>query len=174
MKITRLIIIFSFILIGIVSRLIPHPPNFQAINAIALVGAAYFGSRGLSFAMVLSAVFLSDCLLGFHTTVSYVYVSFCLITLIGHQVKNTLSIGTISLASVSASLLFFFVTNFGVWMVDSLYPKTLAGLGFCYTAAIPFLLNQMVGDLTYCVILMSIIYGCALMRKEEWQASKLH
>jgi hypothetical protein len=52
-------------------------------------------------------------------------------------------------ASVAGSVLFFLVTNFGVWARDGLYAHTMAGLAECYVAAIPFFQNALVGDLFY-------------------------
>ena len=60
--------------------------------------------------------------------------------------------------SVALSLLFFFVTNFGVWMASPLYPPTLQGLGLCYLAGIPFLAHQILGDLVYGLLLFGYSY----------------
>lgn len=157
MDISRFLTIIGFITIGLLSRLLPHPPNFTAINAIALCGACYLGSRWLSFATVLSIVFLTDITLGFHSTMSFVYFSFGLTILIGYKLKNNIALQSIPIVSLATSLLFFLVTNFGIWMVDSLYPKTLTGLGVCYVAAIPFMMNQVLGDLIYSVVLFGYV-----------------
>jgi hypothetical protein len=52
-------------------------------------------------------------------------------------------------ASLTASLSFYAVSNFAVWAVWNLYPKTLAGLAECYTMAIPFFRNTMASDLLF-------------------------
>ena len=56
-------------------------------------------------------------------------------------------------ASLAGSVLFFVVTNFGVWMLGSLYPKTLEGLVACYVAAIPFFHNTLLGDAFFTAVL---------------------
>ena len=56
-------------------------------------------------------------------------------------------------AGLAASILFFVVTNFGVWALDSLYPRTLEGLVICYVAAIPFFANTLAGTLFYTAVL---------------------
>jgi hypothetical protein len=60
--------------------------------------------------------------------------------------KSVVSVGAVTLAS---SFLFFGVTNLAVWASGSLYPRTFAGLMVCYTAAIPFFRNSLIGDLAF-------------------------
>jgi hypothetical protein len=48
---------------------------------------------------------------------------------------------------------FFLLTNFAVWAGGSLYPHTAEGLAACFTAAIPFFRNSLLGDATYATIL---------------------
>lgn len=158
MDVSRLLAILGFIMMGIVSRLLPHPPNFTAINAIALFGTLYLGNRWLSLATVFLTLFFSDSILGFHSTMPFVYLSFSLIILIGFRLKGEMSLQRLPVLCLATSSLFFLVTNFGMWMTDSLYPKTIYGLGLCYLAAIPFFVNQVLGDLTYATLLFSYLY----------------
>jgi hypothetical protein len=158
MHITRLLTILGLIMIGIMSRLLPHPPNFTSINAIALFSAFYLGNRWLSFATVFLTLFLSDRALGFHSTMPYIYFSFGLIVMIGYKFKSNISLYRLPIISMATSLLFFLISNFGVWMIGFLYPKTINGLGLCYLAALPFLRNQILGDLTYGILLFGLFY----------------
>lgn len=150
---SHLLTVLGLIVIGILSRLVPHPPNFNAVNAIVLFSAFYFESRSLSFVTAISTLFLSDMILGFHCTMPFVYLSFIVILLIAQGLKRRASSYSILLLSLACSLLFFFISNFGVWMADVLYPKTVHGLGLCFLAAIPFLTNQIFGDLIYAGVL---------------------
>jgi hypothetical protein len=50
-------------------------------------------------------------------------------------------------------VVFFIVSNFGVWAWWNLYPHTPEGLWACYTAAIPFFRNTLLGDATYSTVL---------------------
>lgn len=154
----RLLAISGFIMIGVLSRLLPHPPNFTSINAIALFGTFFLGNRCLSLATVLLTLFLSDLVLGFHSTMPFVYVSFSLLILIGYSLKERTSLTRIFAVSLLSSLIFFLVTNFGAWITQSLYPKTINGLGLCYLAAVPFFVNQLLGDLTYASLLFGYMY----------------
>jgi hypothetical protein len=51
--------------------------------------------------------------------------------------------------ALSGSVSFFLLSNFAVWVVWNMYPKTLEGLIACYIAAIPFFRNAVVGDLLF-------------------------
>jgi formate-dependent nitrite reductase membrane component NrfD len=66
-------------------------------------------------------------------------------------------------ATLSASVLFFIVTNFSVWLLDGLYPLTFEGLMASYTAAIPFFRNAVLGDLFYAAVLFG---GLALAERQ--------
>lgn len=159
MKLSRLLIILGFVVIGVLSRLIPHPPNFTAMNALALFGAFYFNSRSLAVGALLSTLLLSDLVLGNHSTLPFVYGSFLLIMLIGYSLRDKLSGSKMLFVNAATSLLFFFVTNFGSWVTNAMYPKTLQGLALCYTAALPFLSYQLVGDMLYGALFVSLFYG---------------
>jgi hypothetical protein len=66
-------------------------------------------------------------------------------------------------ASLAASVLFFVVTNFAVWAMGSMYPKSAGGLLACYVAAIPFFGNTLLGDAFFTAVLFG---GLALA---EWR-----
>ncbi len=145
--------VLGFIALGIISRFIPHPANFTAINAIALFGVSSLGSLKKSLSILLAIMLLSDLVIGFHSTQLFVYLSYGAIALISYWVNLKKSLGFNLFLLIISSLLFFLLTNFGVWLVDPLYPKTLTGLGLCYLAAIPFLMSQFLGDCVYSVFI---------------------
>jgi hypothetical protein len=148
----RLAAITCLILIAAASRVIPHPPNFTPVTAIALFGGAYFTRKWLAFFVPLSSLFLSNLILGYAG--SYVmYASFALIVSVGFLLRRRRTAKAIAAAALASSVLFFLLTNFGVWFFDSMYPKTGAGLILCYTAAIPFFKNTLLGNAIYTVIL---------------------
>lgn len=158
MNFSRICIIFGFIIIGILSRLLPHPPNFTSLNAIALFSALYFQNRWVSLCTLYFTLFFSDLILGFHTSMPYTYLSFGLIAFLGCLSNQYKGWKFLPVKSLCASILFFIVSDFGVWMTSGMYSKTLAGLSLCYLAAIPFLLNQIAGDLFYLTILVGYSY----------------
>jgi hypothetical protein len=149
MSIPRLGALLAIVFAAALSRLIPHPPNMTSITAVALFGGAYFRDRRLAFLVPLAAVFASDLVLGLYRHMSLVYLSFTLIVCIGLSLRNTRSATRVAGAALLSSVLFFMVTNFGVWALDSLYARSIEGLVACYVAAIPFFRNMLAGDLLY-------------------------
>ncbi|MGQ9798154.1 MAG: DUF6580 family putative transport protein [Ignavibacterium sp.] len=152
----RFLVITIMILAAAFVRLIPHPPNFAPIAAMALFGGAYFNKKSFAFAVPLAAMFLTDAVIGFHSSMWIVYLSFALIVLIGMFMLKNVNIKNVVLASVTASISFFIITNFGVWAFGTMYPKNIAGLIECYIAAIPFIQNTLLGDLFYSGIMFGI------------------
>lgn len=148
MKITKLINPFLIIGIAAVLRLLPHPPNFAPIAAMALFGGTYLNKR-YAFVVPLVAMFVSDLFLGLHATMSFVYGSFLLSGIIGILIRSNKKAQTIIFASIFSSIIFYLITNFGVWLVSGLYPKTFNGLLQSYTYALPFFRNTVLGDLVY-------------------------
>ncbi len=147
-KIQNLINPFIIIGIAVVLRLIPHPANVAPIAAMALFGGAYLDKR-YAILVPLVAMVISDIFLGFHDTILFVYGSFLITGFIGVWLKKHKSITNILFASLVSSLLFFLITNFGVWLVGNIYPKTITGLLECFLAAIPFFKNTILGDFIY-------------------------
>lgn len=137
-------------------RLIPHPPNFAPIAAMALFGGAYFNRKSFAFAVPLAAMFLTDAIIGFHSEMWLIYLSFALIVLIGMLMLKKVNIKNVIIASLTASISFFIITNFGVWAFGTMYPKNIAGLIECYIAAIPFIQNTLIGDLFFSGIMFGI------------------
>ena len=133
--INKSLFVVSIILFAVLTRFLPHPPNFTPIAAIAI-----------------SSLLLSDLFLGLHATIPFVYASFVLIALLGLSVKK-MGLGIVLLSST----IFFLVSNFGVWFLH--YPLSIEGFIQCYTLALPFFLNTILGDLVYCALLIYPFYA---------------
>lgn len=148
--------IASLIALGVGSRLLPHPPNMTAINAIALKSRARFGVAGLLIPFVSMA--LSDLIIGFYDwrLLLSVYLSFALVGLFGRFLQSPTT-SRVSVVSLIGSILFFLTTNAVVWATSAWYPPTLAGLASSYVAGVPFLLSMLVGDLVYTTGLFRIM-----------------
>src|SRR5947209_7150947 len=149
----RLLVLVCMILAAAASRLIPHPPNLTSITAVALFGGAYLSEKRLAFIVPIAALFLSDLVLGLYSHMEVVYGSFALVVCVGLLLRRRRTPVRIAGAALFSSILFFVITNFGVWAFDSLYPKTFAGLVTCYVAAVPFFQNTLVGDALYTAVL---------------------
>ncbi len=154
----RFIFITSVIVFGALMRLIPHWPNFTPIAAMALFGGAYFSKKHLALLIPLGAMLISDMFLGFHQWMIAVYISFAIVVGIGFLLKTRIKVGTVLLASLSSSLLFFIITNFAMWVGSPFYPQNFVGLMECYTAALPFLNNGILGDLFFSTIFFGGFY----------------
>ena len=149
------LIIPVLIILAAVTRLIPHPPNFTPIIAIGLFSGTYIKNRSLAVFIPIGAMFLSDLFLGFHGTVYFVYCSLLLVTILGMLLIKKITIKNCTAAALSSSLLFFLITNFGVWLTSGYYPKNIQGILACYTMALPFLGNTLAGTLLY----SSVMFG---------------
>ncbi len=159
---TRLLAILAAIVIAAASRLLPHPANFTPVGALALFSGAYLGRSALAFVAPLAALVISDLVLGFYPEVVFVYVAVAATVLIGWALARRRSVLRVAGATIAGSVLFFLLTNFGVWLVMDYYTKDLAGLAACYAAAIPFFQNTLAGDLFYAGLLFG---GFALLER---------
>jgi hypothetical protein len=160
----RFTVLAGMILAAAASRLIPHPPNFTPIAALALFGGASFASKRAAFLVPLAGLLLSDLVLGWYALMPVVYASFAIIVCLGFWVRRSSSIGRITGATVAGAVLFFVLTNLGVWGLDTLYPRTLAGFAGCYVAAIPFFGNTLVSDLLY----SAVLFGGLALAEKRW------
>lgn len=152
----RFVVLTAMVFAAALTRLIPHYPNFTAVGAMALFGGAYFSKKYLAFIIPLAAMFLSDIIIGFYAGMWVVYLSFALIVFIGMQIGGQKKPGRVLLASVSASVSFFLITNFALFPPNSMYPQNLTGIVESYIAAIPFFHYTLLGDLFYVGILFGV------------------
>ncbi len=147
-------------LIGVVAllamfRFVPHPPNAVPIVAMALFAGAFFSNRIHAYLVPLVAMILSDLILGFHSTVLYVYAGIMATVVIG-SFLNQVTVYRVGLAAVIASIAFFLITNFGAWMHHNMYSQDLNGLLQAYVAGIPFLRNSLIANLIFSYL---VFYG---------------
>lgn len=157
------------ILLAAFARLIPHPPNFTPIGAMALLGGMFLSGTVLPIVIPLAAVFLSDLWIGFHETMLFVYIGVVLTTFIGKWIASFTWKKTI-LASLLASIVFFILTNLGVWLTTSMYAHNLSGLFMCYAAAIPFFHYSLLGDLFFVSLLSGLIIFIASLQRQPSKA----
>ena len=145
----------SLILILAFARLIPHPPNFTPIIAVAIMSSYFFKNINLSLLILLIAMLISDLFIGFYENVIFVYVSLLLITFVFHKISNKINFKNLFICGFAGSLIFFVVSNFGVWALgspgvhDIVYEKSLSGLIECYILAIPFFGNTFMSTLIF-------------------------
>jgi hypothetical protein len=149
----RTLTLVGMIFLAALSRIVPHPWNFAPITAMALFAGSHFLNKRRAFGVPLAALLVSDVLLGFYSTMFSTYLAFALIVLLGFWIGEKRSLARIAGATLAGSAVFFVVTNFAVWMLSGMYPRTLDGFVSCYTLAVPFFRNTLLGDAFYSAVL---------------------
>mgnify|MGYP006079419991 FL=1 len=104
---------------------------------------------------------ISDFFIGYHSVIMYVYISLLIIFLLGKYLAKESSFNSSMVLSLSSVIVFFVVSNFGVWIVG--YPKTISGLATCYIAALPFLSNTLISTLLF----SSVFHYCQSFNVKE-------
>jgi hypothetical protein len=162
------------ILLAALSRLLPHPPNFSPIEAVALFGGAYYANRAWALAVPLIAMAISDVALGvvnggiymdYFLNAHFVSIYACIVlcTLLGFGLRGRVNGPLVLGSSLAGSVLFFLLTNFATWLGADphLSSACASGLGACYVAGLPFFQWTLLGTLFYSAILFG---GFALLR----------
>lgn len=167
------------ILVGIASRFIfvidgtSILPNVSAVGAVALFGATYL--KGMTrwivpitllwiSDLVLNNVFYAQYYEGFQVMGSmWVYGAFVVTGVLGYLMMRKPSWVRLGLSAFMASVVFFVITNIGAWITLPMYTKDVTGLVACFTLAIPFFINTLLGNL---------LYGYLLFGLYEWVASR--
>jgi hypothetical protein len=176
-KITnKLIVPVILLAFAVLSRILPHPPNFTAIGAIALFGAAQLQSNWKAILIPFAALFISDLFINNVVYANYydhftwqispfVYLAFALILALGFFVlRGRTNTAAIVGSSLAASVIFYLFTNAMSWQIDPMYTKDFSGLIASYIAGIPFFFNTVAGDLFYC----GVLFGSYVWIKERY------
>lgn len=168
------LVLAGLIIAAALTRLLPHPPNFSPVEAIALFGGAYFASKQWAVVVPLLALLMSDLALGAVHGADYasylgsatfwsVYACTALSVALGFGLRGKVTGARVLGYALTGSVLFFAVTNFAAWLSDPMYPKTTAGLAAAYVAGIPFFRWTVLGTLAYGALLFG---GFALLRRQ--------
>lgn len=158
-----LVILAILIALGVAGRLLPHPPNFTPMAAIALFAGFIFIKRYMAVVAVISTMLLCDYFAFGSLSVSWfgsksmfvVYLALLFPIVFKNFLQKKLGVLRIFGAALTSSSVFFLATNFAVWAFSPMYEKTFEGLVLCYTMAIPFFQNTVAGDLIW----SGVIFG---------------
>ena len=165
--------VIALILFASFTRIIPHMPNFTPIGAMALFGGAYLSNKYYAFIIPILSLWLSDLILNnfilnyydqftwFYPGFIWQYASFGIIILLGYFLLKKITLKKVLMTSIGSSLIFFVITNFGVWASGSMYPLNINGLISCFVLAIPFYKGTLLGFLFY----SSFLFGVFEMSK---------
>jgi hypothetical protein len=163
----RLALITALVAFGAAMRLVPHEWNVAPVGAIALFAGAHFRNPFWAIFTPLAALLSSDTIIeltgihnrpGFYPDMPFTYAGFVAVALIGMLLQGQRGSAArrvlgITGATLSGSLVFYLVSNFGPWL--QIYPQTWQGFVQCYVNALPFLGRTLLGDAIY----VSVLFG---------------
>ncbi len=138
-------------IITLLSRLLPHPPNFTTLGGSALFAGGKL-HRPWNYLLPFAVLAVTDLIIGLHGTMPYVYGSVALIIRLGERyLSGQPTAGRLVTVALAGSAAFFLITNFGVWASTAMYPKTFIGLLESYAMGLPFWRNMLVADVIFTV-----------------------
>jgi hypothetical protein len=144
----RILLVFSLIIIAMLIRLFPHPQNFTPIAAIAIFSGALLGKKWYAFVIPMVIMLLSDIVIGFHSTMWAVYLSFALVVVLGMFLCKRLRFTNVLLTALLSAVLFYVITNLACFL-HGWYGYSFTGLVTCYTAALPFFRMELLSTVIY-------------------------
>jgi hypothetical protein len=150
------------VLLAVLTRFLPHSPNFSPVlGALLFAGALVKQRHAIWYPLAILAA--SDVLT---TTVVYrmrigsgqsiTWLGYAVVVLIGYSVRKYESVTPIAMASLAGPTAFFIISNFGVWLCghgSGTYPRTWDGVVACYSAALPFYRNSLLATAAYAALL---------------------
>lgn len=161
--------------LAMVSRLLPHEPNFTPVLGMALFSGSRFSRTKSGWAAPLVAMAVSDFFVGWHDTLPAVYLSVLMVVAIGRFGNSISRVVWQSrfLQVLSSSGLFFFVTNSAVWLQQDLYPKDISGLWQSWLAGVPFFSATLISTAIYWGLLELGHFGLneAKSKLQQWRPS---
>lgn len=160
----KVLISLALILAVLVGRYIPHLPNFAPVMAAGLFASVFLGRR-YGLVVTLAAMFLSDMVIGFYqpSAMLFNYAAIATAVLFKNFLGNKenfsgKSVMSVAGSSLAGSVVFFLLSNFGVWAFGGMYAHSISGLLMCYTLAIPFITYSIAGDLFYNTLFFGTAY----------------
>ena len=162
---TKVVAIIALVMGASLMRLIPNTNGFVPVTAATLFAAAYIGKKGWAILLPIFSVWCSDLMLNntiysdllegftwFTPGFAFQFASYAVISLVGFSLNQKPSTAKLMGFSLLSSLIFFVLTNFGVW-TTGFYTQDATGLTECYLMGLPFLERSLVADVTFSIIL---------------------
>lgn len=152
------------VVVAIVSRMMPHPPNFVAVSGVTIFAAWYFRAIPMAATIPILALLVSDLLLGFYepALMVTVYAAALIPFALSGFIRRKLSAIRLSCVALAGSFGTHFALDFAVWISSGWYEKSVAGLFQCYVSGLPFLTNRLAGDIFW----TTAIFGSYLIAAE--------
>ncbi len=178
----RFPILLLLILACAFSRVIPHMLNFSPLGAMALFGATYFAKKWQGLLIPLIATWVSDLLINnvlyarfypeftwFYSGFYWQYGSYVLISITAFFLLRKVTPQRVLAGALSATGIFFFLSNFGCWLGNPMYSQNISGLLSCYATGVPFLKGTLMGDLVY----SGVLFGSFALMQSQIPALRL-
>ena len=134
-------------------RFLPHPPNFTPVIAMAFYLPIFFGMWCIPFLLLAFAI--TDFFIGFHSLLVWTWGGLALISLTSKFSNSILS--RLFLSFVGA-IIFYIISNFGVWFSGSLYQHSIEGLIQCYIMALPFFTNTLLSTIIFSLLIEFVVF----------------
>ena len=149
----------AWLLVAIFSRLMPHPPDMTAMSAILVLAATQL-PRCLAVGAVIATYIISNfglILLGMSPWFgswwwSILIIYGALTLMVSLLPKRGLDHPWV--LTLLTGLVFWLLSNVGTWLLSGMYPHTLYGFCNCFTMALPFLPNQILGDALFASLMI--------------------
>ena len=174
-KRTKISVIVAIVLGAGLMRLLPNTNGFVPVTAATVFAAAFIGRKGWAVLLPIFSVWATDLVLNnsiyssfyegftwFTTGSVFQFSAYALISLLGFQVGQNASSARIGGFSILSSIIFFLVSNFGVWVAGGFYAPSFSGLMECYAMGLPFLERSLVADVLFAQVLF---HGFAMAQK---------
>ena len=146
------------------SRFIPHPPNFTSLIALSFYIPVIFGRKYI--AIIILSFLVTDLIIGFHSVMFFTWGSVLIIGLIAKFFTNSILMRICG--PLFGALIFFIISNFGVW-IQGVYGYSMEGLIACYVLAIPFFHYTVVSTIIFSII---IEFACSYLPIKVFKSEK--
>lgn len=143
----------SLVVFGVLTRTAIHwAPNVEFVTAITFLACYIYRDLKVQLGVPILIMFLSDLIIGNTSIFIFTWTGFLLPVVLMHffgliYPRSDLKVWQITLLALISTLLFFLWTNFGVVVVSEMYSKDAIGLLQSYVNGLPFLRNQLFGNL---------------------------
>ena len=158
---------YVVLLLAVLSRILPHAFHAVNWNFTAVGGGLLFfgsrmgvghGSRWTTAARLASALAVLMATDYYLTVYAFGYpfqlrgylvtwMWYAAVCLLGMGLLEKVTVLRVAAGALASATSFFLLSNFVVWAgggFEAMYPRSLAGLGACYVAALPFYRNDLV------------------------------
>jgi hypothetical protein len=158
-----LLVFALLVAIGVAGRWGQPEWCFTPIAAASLFAGWYFSRAAIAVMVPVSILAVSDLILPAYDSIPVMATTYAVMILPAwfgrlQRMENPrwLKFAKWGLFALVPATVFYLVTNFAVWAFQSDYEKSLAGLGHCYLAAVPFYRWMLAGDVFY----LAVLLGC--------------